>query len=87
MTTNITINLPIKTSPHGGEKADLKSVVAKDVTACILCYNKGDGLVPLKIIPVDQCYVDDLCELCRKTPGITEFTAIPITDYINIAKV
>lgn len=81
----MTFNIPVKSSPSG-DYLDLTSSLPDDSMGLVLCYNKGSGLVPLRITAAKRVYVRELEQLAADDPEIAEITVIPITAFVNPAK-
>lgn len=81
----MTFSLPVTKHPDG-DYLDLSQILPPHCVGCVLCYNKGSGLVPLPITGAKRLYVRELEDLAATDPEIAEFTVIPIHEYNNIAK-
>jgi acyl-CoA synthetase (AMP-forming)/AMP-acid ligase II len=79
----MTFSIPAEHHPDG-DFLDLNLPVGS--AGAVLCYNKGSGLVPLRIVGAKKIFVRELEDIAAGDPEIAEFVVIPILDFNTIAK-
>jgi hypothetical protein len=80
----VKLSLQVKSGP-GGDYLDLSEVVPPGCAGVVLCYNRGSGLVPIRLAGL-KIFIGELEDLAKNDIELAEITVLPYHDYITIAK-